>query len=40
MAFLHILAFLGGLTLVVGTLRSAVRTFVVPRSINDRVTRT
>lgn len=40
MAFLHILAFLSGLTLVLGTLRSAVRTFVVPRSINDRVTRT
>jgi len=39
MAFLRVLAFLGGLTLVVGTLRSAIRTFVVPRSINDRVTR-
>jgi len=31
----HVLAFLLGLAIIVGTLVSAVRTFVVPRSISD-----
>ena len=31
----HALAFLIGLAIIVGTLVSAVRTFVVPRSISD-----
>jgi hypothetical protein len=35
----HALAFLLGLAIIVGTLVSAVRTFVVPRSISDWLTR-
>jgi hypothetical protein len=35
----HILIFLLGLTIVVNTLLSAVRTFVLPRSANDPLTR-
>ena len=34
----HALAFLLGLAIIVGTLVSAVRTFVVPRSISDWLT--
>jgi len=34
----HVLAFLLGLAIIVGTLVSAVRTFVVPRSISDWLT--
>jgi hypothetical protein len=39
MLILRLLVLLGGLALVLGTLRSAIRTFVVPRSINDPLTR-
>src|SRR5574342_93607 len=35
---LHTLSFLLGLALVAGTLRSAIRTFVLPRSANDSLT--
>jgi hypothetical protein len=35
----HTLAFLAGVAIIVGTLVSAVRTFVVPRSISDWLTR-
>ena len=34
----HALAFLLGLAIIVGTLVSAVRTFVVPRSVSDWLT--
>src|SRR5262249_61074094 len=36
---LRILAFLAGLAIVLGTLYSAVRVFVVPRSENDKLAR-
>ena len=36
---LRILAFLAGLSIVLGTLYSAVRVFVVPRSENDKLAR-
>lgn len=35
---LHLLSFLLGLALVVATMRSAIRTFVLPRSANDGLT--
>jgi hypothetical protein len=35
----HVLAFVVGASLVILTLRSAVRTFVLPRSVNDSLTR-
>src|SRR5437867_4833089 len=38
-AVAHILLFLGGLLVVVSALGSAVRTFVLPRSAPDRLTR-
>ena len=37
--FLHVLAFLGGLAIVAGTVFSAMRTFVLPRSASDPLTR-
>jgi hypothetical protein len=37
---LHVAAFLAGLAIVAGTLYSAVRVFVVPRSENDKLART
>jgi hypothetical protein len=36
---LHAAVFLAGVVVIVITLLSAVRTFVLPRSANDRVTR-
>jgi hypothetical protein len=36
---LHVLAFLGGLAIVAGTVFSALRTFVLPRSASDPLTR-
>jgi hypothetical protein len=39
MVILRILAFAVGASLVILTLRSAVRTFVLPRSVNDSLTR-
>ncbi|HVA90436.1 MAG TPA: hypothetical protein VNL71_11410 [Chloroflexota bacterium] len=39
MIFLQGLAFLGGIALVVGTFWSAMRTFVVPRDVNDWLSR-
>ena len=36
---LRILAFLAGLAIVLGTLYSTVRVFVVPRSENDKIAR-
>ncbi len=39
MPFLRVLAFVLGVVLVVATLRSAIRTFVLPRSANDPLTR-
>ena len=36
---IRILAFLIGLALIFATLRSVIRTFVLPRSANDRLTR-
>jgi hypothetical protein len=36
--FIHFLSFLLGLALVLATLRSAIRTFVLPRSANDPLT--
>lgn len=40
MEILRVLAFLLGLALVIRTVFSAIRTFVVPRSVNDWITRT
>lgn len=39
MVLLHVLAFLCGVGLAVGTLWSAMRTFVVPRDVNDWLSR-
>ncbi len=38
MLLLRVLVFLFGVALIVGTLRSAIRTFVLPRSANDPLT--
>jgi len=40
MTILHVFLFLLGLGLVGGTLISAVRTFVLPRGVPDRLTAT
>ncbi|MDB5056618.1 MAG: hypothetical protein JWO59_90 [Chloroflexi bacterium] len=39
MPVVHVLAFLAGLSLVIFTLRSGIRTFIMPRSVNDSLTR-
>jgi hypothetical protein len=39
MLILHILAFAGGLVIAAGTIFSAIETFVVPRSVQDSLTR-
>lgn len=39
MQLIRLLAFVAGLVLIFATLRSVIRTFVLPRSANDRLTR-